>query len=628
MRLYKYRDKHKDISHQKFGKLTALYRLHNYHKKRTYWLCVCDCGNLKEVELSKLLNGGTKSCGCLYKGGNNKTHKKRNTKLYTVWANIKQRCYNTNNVNYKDYGGRGIAVCNEWKYNFQEFYNWATKNGYNDTLTIDRIDVNGNYEPTNCRWVDRKQQANNRRNNIIIGYDKYNYNISQWASILNISRSTLVNRYHKNYDVVDMLTKRQDDNTLYPHQVKTLASLYTYNKCAMFLDMGLGKSATGAVKATSYHKPVLIICPKSVIPQWEECFTNWCKDYTMYNLTNKKQLQAFMNDNQDLKMGVINYESAWRKPELIKLKNYTLILDESQAISNSTSKQSKGICKLKFDNLILLSGTPCSNARYDKLYTQLKLLGLNMNKRSYEDRYCNFFNMEKGGVKFRVLSRSSPYKNVDELKSKMRDLGCVFMKTDEVIELPKQRFINVWVQPSKYYKTFVKDGYVDCGDTEYISSNPATDMLYLRQLCNSNEKIEMVRTLIESTEDRLIIFYNFNSELELLVQLVSKLKRPISFINGSEKNLNCYHNESNSVTLVQFQSGSSGVNLQKANKIIYYSPPIKSDFYEQSKKRTHRIGQNEPCCYWKLITTNSIEQKIYNTLNLKCDYTEELFKHD
>ena len=415
---------------------------------------------------------------------------------------------------------------------------------------------------------------------------------------------------------------------LYPHQKQVLQQTQNYNKVAYYLDMGLGKTFTGSVKATSFGKPILIICPKSLIGQWIEHFNNVHADYCTYNLTNKKQLQSFMNDEQDHKLGVINYESVWRKPELLKIKDFTLILDESQAISNPTSKQTKGICKLKFDNLILLSGTPCSNARYDKLYTQLKLLGLHMNKRSYEDRYCNFFDMEKAGIKFRVLSKTNPYKNVDELKRTMRDLGCVFMTTDEVIELPQQRFIDVPIKPSKYYNTFVKDGYVDCGDYEYISSSPTTDMLYQRQLCNSDEKLDMVKTLLESTDDRVIIFYNFNCELELLQQLVSKLKRPLSFVNGSEKNLNCYNNNNDSVTLVQYQSGSSGVNLQKANKIIYYSPPIKSDFFEQSKKRIHRIGQDSKCTYWKLITTNSIEQKIYTTLGLKRDYTEELFKHE
>lgn len=416
--------------------------------------------------------------------------------------------------------------------------------------------------------------------------------------------------------------------TLYQHQKDVLQQTEQYNKVAYYLDMGLGKTYCGSYKATSFNKPILIICPKSLIPQWIEHFNDVHSEWGTYDLTKKKRLEEFMGAERINKVGIINYESAWRKPELLKLRGFTLMLDESQAIANNTSKQTKGVLKLKFDNLILLSGTPCSNARYDKLYTQLKMLGLHMNKRSYEDRYCNFFEMKKSGIKFRVLSKTNPYKRVDELKQVMKDLGCVFMKTDEVLDLPEQRFINVWIQPSKYYKTFIKDGYVDCGDTEYISSSPATDMLYARQLCNSKEKLEMVKTLLEGTEDRVIIFYNFNCELELLQQLVQKLKRPISYVNGSVKNLNCYNNNSDSVTLVQYQSGSSGVNLQKASKMIYYSPPIKSDFFEQSKKRIHRIGQDNKCCYWKLITNNSIELNIYNTLAKKQDYTEELFKHD
>lgn len=415
---------------------------------------------------------------------------------------------------------------------------------------------------------------------------------------------------------------------LYKHQKEVLQQTEHHNKCAYYLDMGLGKTYVGSYKATSYNKPILIVCPKSLISQWVEQFDNVHPNYGCYDLTKKKQLEQFMTSEQDHKCGVINYESAWRKPELLKLKGFTLMLDESQAISNPTSKQTKGVTKLKFDNLILLSGTPCSNARYDKLYTQLKMLGLHMNKRSYEGRYCNFFEMEKAGVKFRVLSKNNPYKNVDELKSIMHDLGCVFMKTDEVLELPPQRFIDVSVPTNKYYKTFIKDGYVDCGNMEYISSSPTTDMLYQRQLCNNKEKIEMVKTLLESTEDRVIIFYNFNCELDLLQQLVLKLKRPLSFVNGSQKNLNCYNKDDDSITLVQYQSGSSGVNLQLSNKIIYYSPPVKSDFFEQSKKRIHRIGQDSKCTYWKLITKGSIEERIYNTLDLKRDYTDELFRRD
>lgn len=624
----------KDLTGQKFGRLTALYKLHNYHnyndsnkKYRTYWLCICDCGNLVEMRYDCLTTGNTRSCGCS-NYDNLIKHGQYGTTLYRRWNMMLQRCCNKKHKEYHNYGGRGIAVCDEWQADFTNFYDWAINNDYQPNLTIDRIDVNGNYEPSNCRWITNKEQQNNRRDNVNITFNNITKTIAEWSEILNIKYGTLYNRYNNDYNITEMLTKRTDGKHLYPHQVDVLGKLYHNTRSAMFLEMGTGKTITGAIKATSYHKPVLIVCPKSVIPQWLECFDEWCKDYCTYNLTKKKQLEQFIDSDNYLRMGVINYESCWRRSELLKLKGFTLILDESQAISNSTSKQSKGICKLSFDNIVLLSGTPCANARYDKLYTQLKLLGLQMNKRSYEDRYCNFFEMEQAGVKFRVLSKKNPYKNVDELKQVMHDLGAVFMKTDEVIDLPEQRFINVWVNKSKYYKTFEKDGYVDCGEVEYISNGPAQDMLYLRQLCNSSEKLDMLRTLIEGTNDRVVVFYNFDIELKVLQQLCKKLKRPISYINGHEKNLNCYNNNEDSITLVQYQSGSAGVNLQKANKIIYYSPPVKSDFYEQSKKRIHRIGQNNKCTYWKLITHDSIEFRIYQTLKLKQDYTEALFEHD
>lgn len=415
---------------------------------------------------------------------------------------------------------------------------------------------------------------------------------------------------------------------LYKHQEDVLQQTKDHNKVAYYLDMGLGKSFVGSFKSVSFEDPILIVCPKSLVPQWLQQFADNHQEWERYDLTKKKQLEQYISDDNNRRVGVINYESCWRRPELQKVKGVTLMLDESQAIANNTSKQTKGIMKLDYKNVILLSGTPASNARYDKLYTQLKLLGLQMNKRSYEDRYCNFFEMENAGIKFRVLSKKNPYKNVDELKSTMKDLGCVFMKTEEVLDLPDQRFINVFVNKSKDYKTFETEGYVDCGDVEYISNGPAQDMLFMRQLCNSKSKLEMLKTLVESTNDRIVIFYNFDIELKLLQQCISKLKRPISFINGHEKNLNCYNNNDDSITLVQYQSGSAGVNLQKANKMIYYSPPVKSDFYEQSKKRIHRIGQENKCTYWKLITRDSIELKIYKTLDLKRDYTEELFKHD
>lgn len=153
-----------DYRGKKYGKLTILDFYINNHT--TYAICKCDCGNIHKARVSHIKSNKILSCGCLQKEmckKCNTTHAKRYSRIYAIWCGIKSRCTNKNRKNYKNYGGRGITICEEWINDFINFYNWSMANGYRDDLTIDRIDVNGNYEPSNCRWVTMEIQAINKR---------------------------------------------------------------------------------------------------------------------------------------------------------------------------------------------------------------------------------------------------------------------------------------------------------------------------------------------------------------------------------------------------------------------------------------------------------------------------------
>lgn len=134
-----------------------------------------------------------------YGNKNHYIHGKRKTRLYRIWANIKTRCTNENDPHYERYGGRGITVCDEWKNDFKAFYDWSMSNGYADDLTIDRINNNGNYEPSNCRWVTIKEQNQNERNVVLITYDGETHNVTEWAQILRLGHDTIRQRYRKGW---------------------------------------------------------------------------------------------------------------------------------------------------------------------------------------------------------------------------------------------------------------------------------------------------------------------------------------------------------------------------------------------------------------------------------------------
>lgn len=203
-----------DLTGKKFERLTVIRYIpaeeregHSIKKDNRRWLCKCDCGNFVRLRTEQILKGKAKSCGCYIKDIfrnqtiKNTTHGLKKTRLYRIWNNMKDRCCNENCKDYFKYGGRGIKVCKEWRDDFQVFYDWSINNGYTDDLSIDRINVNGNYEPSNCRWTTNKIQCRNRTNNLLLEYKGKTKSLAEWCEELNLDYHLMHDRICNNWSV-------------------------------------------------------------------------------------------------------------------------------------------------------------------------------------------------------------------------------------------------------------------------------------------------------------------------------------------------------------------------------------------------------------------------------------------
>lgn len=194
-----------DISGNRYGRLIVVDRIENDVSGRAMWRCICDCGNIIKVSGKNLRNGNTTSCGCKLHDtllARNTTHGHSKDRLYSIWCAMKNRCYNVNDKDYNNYGGRGIEVCQNWLNDYSVFREWAYNNGYNENAnlhecTIDRINVDKNYCPENCRWVDHISQCNNRRTNKLLTYNNETHTMKEWATIVGINYRVLRDRVSK-----------------------------------------------------------------------------------------------------------------------------------------------------------------------------------------------------------------------------------------------------------------------------------------------------------------------------------------------------------------------------------------------------------------------------------------------
>ena len=446
------------------------------------------------------------------------------------------------------------------------------------------------------------------------------------------------------------------DFSLMPHQETALDLTADRNRCAYYLDMGLGKTFVGAEKVYLLNNDVnIVVCQKSKIDDWIEHFQEYYPDYSVVNLTKKNQAVRFKElvetdkfyDYDIQIVGVINYDLVFRRSYISHIRNFTLLLDESSLICNENAKRSKFILKLNPESVVLLSGTPTAG-KYERLWSQLHLLGWEISKKAFWKSYVETEWIETGDFKQEVVVG---YKNVNHLKKKLAQYGAVFMKTGEVMNLPEQIEQKIFLKTTKEYHYFVKNSYLlldtlnlcqfkDDSDfqgedvtprVELVGDNSLTKTLYARQLCGQyhKEKLEAFRDLLESTEDRVIVFYNFNEELSRLKKICESLNREISFVNGSGMSMYAYEEIPNSVLFVQYQAGAMGGNYQKSCRICYYSLPLgkgSCDLWEQSKKRIHRIGQTHTCFYYYLLVKGSFEERNLRQLKLGKDLTDDLFE--
>ena len=205
-----------NLTGQRFGRLLVIEEIEPRRdaKNRIYhrWKCKCDCGNFVNVTTNNLKGNHSRSCGCLQSevaGQQTLKHGYRKTRLYSIYNTMKQRCNNPNNTAYKNYGGRGIKVCAEWNKSdgLKTFGDWALANGYRDDLTIDRINVNGNYEPSNCRWITREEQASNTRRNVFIEYQNIRYTIAQFSRKFNIDHRKVGRAIKKGLNAEEILLR-------------------------------------------------------------------------------------------------------------------------------------------------------------------------------------------------------------------------------------------------------------------------------------------------------------------------------------------------------------------------------------------------------------------------------------
>lgn len=398
---------------------------------------------------------------------------------------------------------------------------------------------------------------------------------------------------------------------------------------ALFLDMGCGKTVTSLAIAEQWNNPkLLIICIISKLNDWQEdAKKELNRNAIILNKGTTKNKQALSQNNDTY---IINFESAWRLPELLKWvdKSTTIIVDESHKIKSVKSKIGKFMIKLGkcTQYKMILTGTPQAKGYID-YYNQLSFIDvMKMPYKLFTDTFCVFDTQNFNGFPIKQLIG---YKNTRVLDRMIKE-NCVFFKRDINNEqIPTE--IDVKFDKPKKYDYFKKVRIYE----DYVADNSSKLFVTLRKICSGNiddyivdtQKIDWLKDFLEDLNQRVVIFYNFNFERDRIINLLQQMKIPISQYNGNVKDLTEFKENENGVVLCQYISASLGLNdLVLSNICIMYSPSLNYTDYIQSKKRIDRIGQTKKPLFYNLYCKGTVEEKILKTIKQGKNFDDKMFE--
>lgn len=436
-----------------------------------------------------------------------------------------------------------------------------------------------------------------------------------------------------------MKKEKQEKKILYNFQQAALDKIRNFDNALLAAEMGTGKTLMSIEQSERWNSPVLVcLVLKSTVQQWLDELSSQTerKVFNGYKKTKADGIQAFI-DYDGRKAIVIGYD-AYKAKCAEPLRQYinhnpdniTMVCDESSLVGNMQSQRTKAVLKSKTKHKIMLSGTPATGGKMECLIPTMHLLGWPITKEKFLHDYCDVYEWTDPARPWVTIPIVQGYKNIDELHTGLEQHGTVFLTMEEAgVELPEVTEQRVRQKASSDYKKFMKTGIIKINDTEIVGDNNLTKMMRARQLCsiyNPDRAAAVEELLLQAGNEPVVVFYNWTAELDILKSICERLKRPVSVVNGSGRDLSAYNAETpGTVVCVQYRAGAMGLNLQNSRICIFFSLCLSYSDYEQAKARTHRIGQKRNCIFYTLVCEDSVEEDILQTLEERRNYSEQLF---